>query len=342
MRQNPSPRLDARLARALWWLLWSVLLHGVLALLLTPLWWWSQQGQKAPKSPPLRLVVTVPPEEPEPDEPDPVTDWDGQLVDTPPPPQPERPLDADYLAEHNQRVEQETRTDQVRVNPEVLSPQYSPDDKLQLEDLLDVGATEQSTGAKVGNERFEPDRNGRLAALPSPYHITNRDGVQAPMMSSSSAQSVAGAPNNDRLDEELGQILQLNTKEFLYAAYINRIRRLVNFYWQQNLDNLGGRILLPRPSYTTVVGVALAADGSLETVQVLQASGASPLDLAVIEAFRLAGPFPPPPAGLLERDGLAYLDGLGFTVEVGGGPAPFMGVDPRAGVQYPGLMKSPR
>ena len=41
----------------------------------------------------------------------------------------------------------------------------------------------------------------------------------------------------------MGDRLALNTVEILYASYLNRIRRLVNFYWNQNLDNLPASVI---------------------------------------------------------------------------------------------------
>ena len=93
----------------------------------------------------------------------------GQLVDLPEPVEQEVPEESDYLAEHNRTVIEETRTEEYRINPEVLAEEYSRDDRLELEELVDVGALDHSTGATVGNNTFEPDRDGMLAALPSPF-----------------------------------------------------------------------------------------------------------------------------------------------------------------------------
>jgi TonB family protein len=144
------------------------------------------------------------------------------------------------------------------------------------------------------------------------------------------------------LDEERGVQVALNTKEYLYASYIDRIRRLVNFYWDQNLDNAWRTVRLTRSSYTTRVEAILNADGALELIEVVDNSGSTELDDCVVRAFRMAGPFPNPPAGMIEKDGRVYLPSMAFTVRLGTAKARFSGVDPRSGVQYPGLLKSPR
>ena len=38
-----------------------------------------------------------------------------------------------------------------------------------MEDLVDVNAEQESTGATTGNNRFDPDRDGTLASLPSKW-----------------------------------------------------------------------------------------------------------------------------------------------------------------------------
>jgi len=326
------------LARLVFWSLVSVLLHLVVLLALGPLIHISPKG--AEERGPIRMVALLPqPEaalEPEKDTPQ------GQVVDVPTPEESERPTQADFLAEHARVVPRETRTEQMRINPEVLTPEFSPQDRLELADRMDLGENEPSSGARAGNDRFDPDRNGAMAAIPNPYQLTERDGVDRPSLSSHRSQNVSGAPNNDLLDLEIGDSVHLNTKEFLYAGYLNQIRRLVNFYWHQNLDNLPRGLQIVRPRYRTLVTVVLTQDGLLDSIEIVETSGAGPLDSAVVQAFRIAGPFPPPPEKMVSSDGRADLGAMGFTVEIGQARAGYMGVDPRAGVQFPGILKAPR
>jgi len=341
--RRPRERRRSPLASLVTFLGVSAVLHVLLLGGLQPLWPHLQSASDSLDAVPVQLIVEQPeePEEPAPPDP-PEPELDGQLVDTPPPEEQERPDDSDYLAEHDRTVPEETRTKRFRINPEVLSPEYSEDDKLQFEDLMELNVTEPSTGAQVGNDRFDPDRDGRLAALPSPYTLTNREGMQKPVPASTSSQSLAGAPNNDLLDEKIGTAVNLNTRKLLGATYLNRIRRLVNFYWKQNLDNLPASIRYARPSYTTVVVAVLDGNGALESLDVTIESGSGPLDNAVVQAFRIAGPFPNPPEQLVAKDGRVYLPDMSWTVELGQARAPYMGVDPRAGVQFPGILKAPR
>jgi TonB family protein len=280
------------------------------------------------------------PEEPEPEMPD------GQVVETPRPDEEKVPLAADYLAEHDNATREETRTEAFKVNPEVLSNQYARDAKMKFEDVADVGATEISTGATVGS-LSDPSSAGKgppRSLIPSLFAVTNKEGLAAPTRASSKDQELAGAPQNDLLDEKLGASVSLNTREFVGAEYLNRIRRAVNFYWKQNLDNLSSsaRVRLTRPTYTTGVAIVLNVDGALESIRVTREAGLPPLDEAVVQAFRIAGPFPNPPEQLVRKDGRIYLSDIDFTVQIGQAQMQYQGIDPRAGVQFPGIVKSPR
>lgn len=282
----------------------------------------------------------TPVEEEEPD----IPTVNGQIVETPAPDEEKIPLTADYLAEHNNAVPEETRSQRYKVNPEVLSNVYSEESKYQMDDVIDVGAKDYSTGATVGAPG-PPDVAGKgppRSALPSQWALTNKEGLAAPVPASSKTQSMAGAPQNDLLKEKLGPQVALNTREFLGAEYMNRIRRAVNFYWQQNLDNVSGSLNLSKSQYSTVVDVVLSGTGVLESIEITHPSGLDPVDFCVTEAFRIAGPFPNPPPQLIAKDGRVYLPDFDFTVQVGKAHMQYQGIDPRAGVQFPGILKSPR
>lgn len=265
----------------------------------------------------------------------------GQIVDIAEPENPTRPDEADYLAEHDRVAEEETKTEQYRVNPEILDDEFSDEDELKFEDLADLNAVEPSTGATVGNDRFDPDEHGALAALPSRFKVTNKDGLQRPVPSSHSTSALAGAPNNDLLDLESARRLALNTQKIQYAGYLNRIRRLVNFYWSQNVKNMPNsmRATLRRPAYKTSLFVVLTDDGVLESLEIIRGSGSRHMDMAAERAFHLAGPFPHPPPDLVAPDGRVYLPDFEFNVTVGSGGGAARALDARAGVQFPGLLK---
>ena len=93
---------------------------------------------------------------------------------------------------------------------------------------------------------------------------------------------------------------ELNAHAYKYASYMNQIRRLVNFYWQQQLDNLNEP--LQKQDYTTVVAVQLDSKGNLTSIKVTQGSGIKGVDDCVTDAFVLVGPYPEPPELLVENN----------------------------------------
>ncbi len=148
----------------------------------------------------------------------------------------------------------------------------------------------------------------------------------------------AGAPTNDFIRETPGEATMLNAKEFRYFGYIQKIKRQVNFYWTQALDNIGPiRERLTRNEYTTVVHVVLDRHGNLSSVSLVRTCGIRAFDEATLDAFRIAAPFPPPPDGLLDRNGQAVLPSVGFTVTLSRGTARYSAIDPRANVMFPGI-----
>ena len=70
-----------------------------------------------------------------------------------------KPVEAEYLAEDDHRVEEETASKNFTVNPEIIAPTYSEEQQVQYEDALDVNATEHSLGTKVETSKFKPSRD---------------------------------------------------------------------------------------------------------------------------------------------------------------------------------------
>ena len=292
-------------------------------------------------------VLLVEPPAPEPKEPEEEPeeedeDFEGQIVEIAPPEDQTVPEESEYLAEMNSTVEEETRVEQVELNPEVLAPQFSEEQVYEQEDLVDLNIDKESTGATPGQETFDLATHGTMASMPSNWTLTNKEGLQDPVPASHAESRLSGAPQNDLLDEKLGDQVAVNAKEFVYAGYLNRIRRLVNYYWRQNVDNLPSSTRLVKPRYRTVVKAVLNADGALELIEITTESGEPTVDDCLVRAFRLAAPFPNPPAGLVERDGRVYLPDMDFTLILAQAQNQYQGIDPRAGVQYPGLLKAPR
>lgn len=106
-----------------------------------------------------------------------------------------------------------------------------------------------------------------------------------------------------------GEQTALNTREFMYFTYFQRIREQLDRAWRPILrDQLEklfrhGRLPASDREHTTRIMVTLDTGGAIVRVQVLEESGTHDLDDAAIRAFNRAGPFPNPPMGLLQETG---------------------------------------
>lgn len=340
-------RRNSPLLRWLLLLLGAALLHLLagLVVLLTLAGWRSLQGLPPEPEPPLQLVMMEQPPEPEPEPEAPVEpppDLDGQLVELPEPEVEQPPEEAQYLAEHNSTVPEETRTEEFRINPEVVAPTFSEQDVEAAEAIDDVQAEDESSGATVGNDRFDPDRNGSMASLPSRFRATNMLGDEAPTTAVPDSAALSGAPQNDLLREEVGDRLQLNANEYIYASYFAKIRRAINTWWERNLMELRHAPPVGLENYTTTVDAVISRDGHIVDVTVTRTSNVREFDEAVTRAYVRAAPFPAPPDGLVDANGQVRLPTMHWTVQTPSSNLGANGVDPRAGVLYPGLHKGPR
>lgn len=134
---------------------------------------------------------------------------------------------------------------------------------------------------------------------------------------------VTGAPANDYIkDVPKGEETLLNSKEFRYATFFNRVKRGVSDHWNPGdvyiRHDPYGNIYGVKDRYT-VLNVVLGSDGQLSDVTVARSSGVGFLDDEAVHAFQLASPFPNPPQGLLETDGLIRFQ-FGFFFEIGDRP----------------------
>jgi TonB family protein len=125
---------------------------------------------------------------------------------------------------------------------------------------------------------------------------------------------------------EEGEGTYLNTREWKYASYFNRIKQQVATQWDPN-----GALRLRDPSgerfaykdRVTIVAVRLDDAGTLKDVSVQKSSGVDFLDSVALDAFRKAQPFVNPPRGLAQNGEIAF--SFGFYLEVGSGLHIFRG-----------------
>ncbi len=148
-------------------------------------------------------------------------------------------------------------------------------------------------------------------------------GVATLMPSQAVMNKLIGAAPNDHLrDVEEGDGTFLNTREWKFASFFNRVKQSVGTHWDPNAQirrrDPTGSIYSGKDRYT-VLNVTLDEQGMVQDIRVEKSSGLDFLDVEAIASFQRAQPFPNPPAGLLEPDSKVRFS-FGFYLEMGGGP----------------------
>ena len=205
-----------------------------------------------------------------------------------------------------------------------------PDVKAHAEVALKQDPTTQGPGADA------PNRDEALALEGNSKRLRIQPGAEAQGGAASSGKAgspglvdlmpsmavldkISGAAANDHLrDVNEGEATYLNTREWKYASFFNRVKQSIGLHWnpsaQLRLRDPTGEIYGARDRYT-VVTVTLDEKGRLVDVFVDKASGVDFLDLEAIQSFERAAPFPNPPPGILAADARVRFQ-FGFYLEM--------------------------
>ncbi|PZR12686.1 MAG: hypothetical protein DI536_13990 [Archangium gephyra] len=229
------------------------------------------------------------------------------------------PTESNYLAESNNTVTKETRAkNQVskwsRATAKTTEkPEALPSSK---------GSEQESAAAPIqsGVSLAESmlGRRDRPSLLPQQLNSGTGEGEKTAAVGTEGSESGpastdegGGAPN-DALDVPEGDGTYLNTREFRYASFFNRVKQAISAKWDPS-----GRLRAKNRSIgyvarTTVMNISLRPDGSIADLFVARSSGMEELDVEAMNAVQRAGPFANPPAALV-RDG--YIS-FSFTFQV--------------------------
>lgn len=130
---------------------------------------------------------------------------------------------------------------------------------------------------------------------------------------------VALGQTNDYLEDlPLGDFTQLNTQEYEFYGFYHRIREKLEQFWGRNIQEQAdkiykqGRTIASENNLITGLIIHLDSNGDIVEIVLKSTSGLEELDEAAIKSFNQAGPFPNPPAGMLQN-GKATIE-WGFVV----------------------------
>ena len=156
-----------------------------------------------------------------------------------------------------------------------------------------------------------------VAPFKEPSHRLTLAGLGVKMNFQPLGNNGPGQPasTSDELkDVANGAQTLLNTREYAYFSYYQRVRESLEKYWEPGLRERirkmseRGRQLASDQENSTRLIVVLDREGAITRILVNTSSGMLDVDEAAIEAFNKAGPFPNPPRGLVENDGTVRVE----------------------------------
>jgi protein TonB len=115
-----------------------------------------------------------------------------------------------------------------------------------------------------------------------------------------------GQSNDFIEDIPLGDFTKLNTQEFEFYGFYNRIREKLEQFWGRNIEEQSdkifkeGRAIASDTNHITALEIEINETGEIVKVDIKSASGIRELDSAAIDTFNQAGPFPNPPSKMLK------------------------------------------
>lgn len=234
--------------------------------------------------------------------------------------------DAKYLATSNNKVERETRakeqtnkysraTAKTQAKPEQLpsakgeaAPLAPPKSGISLsESLLGTKTNSLLTPQKVVGSSSEAEASPAVAGSDTGTQRTPGSDTEG-----------GGAPNDDLNNVPEGDGTFLNTREWKYASFFNRVKQAVSAKWDPNA-RLKARSM-GALSRVTVLYITLRPDGSLADVQVAQSCGMDVLDVEAMNAVTKAQPFANPPEALVQNGYIRFPFSFSVSDQ---GPSPF-------------------
>ncbi len=142
-------------------------------------------------------------------------------------------------------------------------------------------------------EKFVPRRS-----ITAPRSATNKRALPkltyAQFLQQSHRRLASNVAQDFFIPDDLarGTAIDISTREYRYIGYFSSLRKAIELAWHYPAQ-------AARRGQQGIVRLrfAIAADGSASRIKVMQSSGYRLLDVAIVDAIRLASPFSPFPKG---------------------------------------------
>jgi TonB family protein len=239
--------------------------------------------------------------------------------------------DAKYLATTDNRVARETRAKEQTKTWSRATPttQAKPEAQPSKKGVVPTTSAPPPSGINLaesllGRKRLLPSLlDSSVTGANAAAEATGPVGTESGTQTSGADLTEGGGAPNDALDAPEGNGTYLNTREWKYAAFFNRVKQAVSAKWDPNrrLEQRNRSLgLAPR---ITVMHVTLRPDGSISDLFVAQSSGFDELDAEAMTAFQRAGPFSNPPPALVEDGYIRFAFSFHVTSAGLSVPSPF-------------------
>jgi TonB family protein len=262
-------------------------------------------------------------------------DRDGQFVSFEKPEREQRPEEARFLDQFDSTADEESyrkesRDDQQEPSetppvPEPAPPSERPEAPDEPSEADESSEESEPSDAPDGaEEAVELDEEARVDEGVVAEDGRSFEDVDTKQLFPSTANlpaSFAGNGMDYLRDVEEGEKTLLNRKRSRYWSFMDRLKRQVSKEWSpggeyQRRDPRGN--VYGVKDRFTALRITLNGDGSLRSLRVVNPSGLDFLDEEAMSAVRDAAPFPNPPEGLKDEDGLIHLT-FGFLLDVRSG-----------------------
>lgn len=232
----------------------------------------------------------------------------------------EKPTDTKFLSAHNQVVKRQTvarnngefKNSKAPVNKsgDGGNPEAKPLTVDDLKPKFDISKAIQNK-MEIEKDREKKSEDDAIAAAEKPKVKKDQPTQSQPRAETPGDTGAQASQSIDYIkDLDPGLETLLSTKEFVYYTYYSRIRRQLNQHWgpkvREKLTQLyrSGRMIASSDDKVTKLLITLDPKGNLLKAQIIGDSGVRDLDEAAVESFRAAAPFPNPPEGMKDPDGL--------------------------------------
>lgn len=233
----------------------------------------------------------------------------------------EKPKDAKFVSKVDKAVEKETRAarhgefqnKQTQESQAASSQQFSPPPPQSAEDQATATATSESVTEEIKTFESGDMPVAQKQQEPVKKKAKTVADLRPNTMQEMSQSSMMSQTSDYLKDVAIGAETHLNTREFLYYSYFNRIKKKLRQHWEPLVHAKvrsmvkRGREIASTGSLATRVIITLDESGQLRRVQVSTTSGLEDLDDAAVEALQEAAQFPNPPKDLV-REGFVTLN----------------------------------